>query len=474
MQAARDAAERVPAVLADLAAWDAPPKSGGDWKPASAGKWLQGLPSYRTESAAAPAPADGLVVDAVAKRSASSEKAKAAGNSLFAKGDRAGAVKMYSKALADWPENTAARCNRAFARLKVSAAELKKVDVQLTDILDDATSSELAAMGRQISALSGGSSATCEPRWANLVHVVRDCSLVLETDAGFVKAWHRRGLARSEMARLALLAGGSSKDADKERFQRASEVTIALLDASLPDFRRALELDPKNAATGKELAAVERRLETAKLELSFSVTPPAKKAPDEHLTPAPTPVSAAFPDGPSDSGPRVVEVTEEEARSIERASANAAPDPIPELVVPEVQIQLPRTPPTTAYEFEAFWRSARGSSVKNSAELLFSYVRMLSPQAAASLFVRAISADLFSEMLQVCVLCGAGTADTESALFIKQLLLEFRRTARFDMNTMFFSFADKEGLRDLLNGLEGRPEVLSPDDAQVIRKAYGV
>lgn len=416
---------------------------------------------------------------------AQSEVAKLAGNDLFGKGDRAASIVKYSESLGHWPGNTAARCNRAFAYLKLTEAELRRVDlgVQAAAELDSGTR-DLVETGRRLSAMNGGPSTTCEPRWASLVLAASDCSQVLASDPGYVKAWHRRGLAHAEFSKL--IKAGKAAEALGER-------SLELLEQSLRDLRKARELDSRNAAVKKEVAAMERRVEAEKLALGVA-TKEAMAEPGSEKKKA-TPFSMALPDVSDESAPRVIEMPDDDGDS--RTGTSAAPPaqppsknkPVNEVVaraaaspsradavsiVPEVKRELPARGPSTAYEFEAFWRSAKGASLEESAPFLFSYMKLLPAAGVAGLFARALSADLFTDIIKVCVLQARDTgASSEDSEYVKTLLTDLCGTARFDMNTMFFGYSEKEDLGELISAL-ARASVLTSEESTELRKSYGI
>ena len=100
--------------------------------------------------------------------------------------------------------------------------------------------------------------------------------------------------------------------------------------------------------------------------------------------------------------PKVISVVKEEPKVVsvvKEEPAKKEAEPTKETTTPVVKtfkIEIPKEPPTTAYEFESFWNSC-----KSDPESFFHYFKMIPPQKYAQIFKSSMNADILSSIISI-------------------------------------------------------------------------
>ncbi|KAG1687971.1 hypothetical protein DVH05_004490 [Phytophthora capsici] len=267
-----------------------------------------------------------------------------------------------------------------------------------------------------------------------------DCTLALKADPTHIKSYSRRGTARNSLGkhRLALL-----------------------------DFHRATMLDPKSRQIQAQLQSTRELIRTA-IKRSPKCTEVSIELVEEaSLDKEPNPEedsenkqvvdlqrAKSFPDMKQKLSPQVESVFSPLSTTVRSAKSkkNAA-------ILPK----LPKTAPTTSYEFGRVWKTLalRGDADQKRVllNLRAEYLRMMIPTTLRTVFKTGMESDVLCEIFHVLrevVLgsSGAIAAAKEDNLLALALACELTKIPRFNMTIMLLSDNEKSDMAWVINHLE--------------------
>lgn len=256
-----------------------------------------------------------------------------------------------------------------------------------------------------------------------------DCNQALAWDPNYVKAYHRRGLAREGLSKKVLAA---------------------------EDFRKVLSLEPNNREARQHLTKLEKELKSEgsqsglKEPSSTVVAPPVqaeKSAQRSSVAKRATPPAAATTTAVTAvrveplSAPRSRKASKKPLRRVPIIDV-AGGTPLKEEWVPTGRVPQPELPPppTTSYQFQVDWRQ-----LSPFPELRYKYLKQLNPDRIGSFFREAMESELFCEIL--CILENQFLRDDVD---IYPILSSLPKVGRFSTLVMLLGGEDRKRLARLL------------------------
>lgn len=257
-----------------------------------------------------------------------------------------------------------------------------------------------------------------------------DCSRALEWDPKYVKAYHRRGLARQGLSKKALAA---------------------------EDFRTVLSLEPNNKEARQHLSKLEKELkcgsgdavETKPSSLAHSsnakepaaqVEKAAKRGSASEKASLPIRAVTAVKVEPL-SAPRNRRATE---KPLKRVPIRDVPGgtPLKQEWVAARKTPEPELPPPapTSYQFQVDWRQ-----LAPFPELRYKYLKQMDPSKLGTFFQESMETELFCDIL--CILENQFVRD---GVDILPILSSLPKVGRFSTLVMFLGSEDKKRLARLL------------------------
>jgi len=128
-----------------------------------------------------------------------------------------------------------------------------------------------------------------------------------------------------------------------------------------------------------------------------------------------------------------------------------------------VQVDIPKEPPKTAYEFEMYW-----NCFKSDPQKLFEYFKFIPPNKFHEIFKSSLDADMLSSIMSIL---ERFFPDDVKLLF--EVLQNLTLVNRFDMLIMFLDANEKRVLSNIFNKLMEEQDI-QKDQIQVLRTKYGI
>lgn len=257
-----------------------------------------------------------------------------------------------------------------------------------------------------------------------------DCNQALRWDPNYVKAYHRRGLAREGLGKKAL---------------------------ALEDFRTVLSLEPNNREARQHLTKLEKELksesgQTGSKEPSSTASAPLVQV--EKSTKGSSVVKRTTPPAAAAAATAVTAVRVEPLNAPRNRKASKKPlrrvpivdiaggTPLKEEWVPTGRVQQPELPPppTTSYQFQVDWRQ-----LAPFPELRYKYLKQLDASKIGAFFREAMESELFCEIL--CILENQFLRD---GVDIYPVLSNLPKVGRFSTLVMLLGGEDRKRLARLL------------------------
>lgn len=257
-----------------------------------------------------------------------------------------------------------------------------------------------------------------------------DCCRALEWDPKYVKAYHRRGLARQGLSKRALAA---------------------------EDFRMVLSLEPNNKEARQHLTKLEKELksgggDTVTTEPSSLAQSSNAKEPAARAEKPPKKGSAT---GKASLPIRAVTAVKVEPLSSPR-NRRAAEKPLKRVPIQDVpggtplkegwvaarKTHEPELPPPapTSYQFQVDWKQ-----LAPFPELRYKYLQQIDPSKLEAFFKESMETELFCDIL--CILENQFVRD---GVDIHPILSSLPKVGRFSTLVMFLGSEDKKRLARLL------------------------
>ncbi|XP_050030722.1 RNA polymerase II-associated protein 3-like isoform X3 [Dermacentor andersoni] len=258
-----------------------------------------------------------------------------------------------------------------------------------------------------------------------------DCNRALEWDPNYIKAYHRRGLARQSLSKKALAA---------------------------EDFRMVLSLESNNKEARQHLTKLEKELKagagdmvTTKASSSShslnakepagQVEKPAKKGSAAEKMSLPIRAVTAVKVEPL-TAPRTRRVSEQ--RLLKRVPIRDVPGGtrLKEEWVAATKTHKPQLPPPapSSYQFQVDWRQ-----LAPFPELRYRYLKQMNPSKLGTFFQESMETELFCDIL--CILENQFMRD---GVDIYPILSSLPKVGRFSTLVMFLGSEDKKRLARLL------------------------
>ncbi|XP_075525841.1 uncharacterized protein LOC142557693 isoform X3 [Dermacentor variabilis] len=258
-----------------------------------------------------------------------------------------------------------------------------------------------------------------------------DCNRALEWDPNYIKAYHRRGLARQSLSKKALAA---------------------------EDFRMVLSLESNNKEARQHLTRLEKELKagagdmvTTKASSSShslnakepagQVEKPAKKGSAAEKMSLPIRAVTAVKVEPL-TAPRTRRVSEQ--RLLKRVPIRDVPGGtlLKEEWVAATKTHKPQLPPPapSSYQFQVDWRQ-----LAPFPELRYRYLKQMNPSKLGTFFQESMETELFCDIL--CILENQFMRD---GVDIYPILSSLPKVGRFLTLVMFLGSEDKKRLARLL------------------------
>lgn len=265
-----------------------------------------------------------------------------------------------------------------------------------------------------------------------------DCSRALAWDDSYVKAYHRRGLAREGLGKL----------------QLATE-----------DFRKVLQLDPNNKEAAQRLQTLEQKVKTADAEKGEALQ-------QQGSTKAGSKSSAKVEKAPVATVVQVEPIYKpkcESKKPLRRIPIRDVP-PIDSCVPGEKNadatsavLKAPDVPAAaqSGFQFYVDWkRLARFPNLR------YEYLKQLDPTRLPVLFRQSMETELFSEML-----AALEEHFVRDDLDVSPILENVAKVGRFSTMVMLLGNEDRSRLRRLIDYIVAKSKTC---DADTLRAAYSV
>lgn len=258
-----------------------------------------------------------------------------------------------------------------------------------------------------------------------------DCNQALQWDPNYVKAYHRRGLAREGLSKKAL---------------------------AVEDFQKVLSLEPNNREARQHLTKLEKELKTEDSQVVSSESSPTVSSPPVQAEKSaqggsavqrPPPAAAAATTA-AVTAVRVEPLSAPRNRKASKKPLRRVPiidvpggTPLKEEWVPTGRVPEPELPPppTTSYQFQVDWRQ-----LAPFPELRYKYLKQLNPSKIGVFFQEAMESELFCEIL--CILENQFIRD---GVDIYPVLSNLPKVGRFSTLVMLLGGEDKKRLARLLS-----------------------
>uniref|UniRef100_A0A023G527 RNA polymerase II-associated protein 3 n=2 Tax=Amblyomma TaxID=6942 RepID=A0A023G527_AMBTT len=253
-----------------------------------------------------------------------------------------------------------------------------------------------------------------------------DCTRALEWDPSYVKAYHRRGLAREGLSKRAL---------------------------AVQDFRKVLSLEPNNREARQHLNQLEKDLKPsgagASTEQSSACHPQNTEVPIEQretrnaTTDIPPPVRAVSAAKVEPlSAPRHKKASEKPLKRVTiRDVPGGAPLKEEWVAASKTRNELPLPPPAvSAYQFQIDWRQ-----LAPFPELRYKYLKQMNPSKIGTYFQESMESELFCEILIILE-----NQFVRDGVDIYPIMNNLPKVGRFATLIMFLGSEDKRRLARLL------------------------
>lgn len=264
-----------------------------------------------------------------------------------------------------------------------------------------------------------------------------DCSRALAWDDSYVKAYHRRGLAREGLGKL----------------QLATE-----------DFRKVLQLDPNNKEAAQRLQTLEQKVKTGDEEKSEALQ-------QQESTKAGSKSGAKVEKGPVATVVQVEPIYKpkcESKKPLRRVPIRDVP-PIDSCIPREnadatsAVLRAPDVPAAaqSAFQFYVDWKK-----LARFPNLRYQYLKQLDPTRLPVLFRQWMETELFSEILAVLE-----EHFVRDDLDVSPILENVAKVGRFSTMVMFLGNEDRSRLRRLIDNIVSKSKTC---DVDTLRAAYSV
>ncbi|XP_077496313.1 RNA polymerase II-associated protein 3-like isoform X1 [Amblyomma americanum] len=255
-----------------------------------------------------------------------------------------------------------------------------------------------------------------------------DCSRALEWDPSYVKAYHRRGLAREGLSKRALAA---------------------------QDFRKVLSLEPHNREARQHLTQLEKELKSdgggvctkqstacQPPKVEVLVERPTTRNATTHILPPVSRAVTVVKVEPLGEAPKDKKASE---KLLKRVTIRDVPGGSPlkeEWVAASRTRHEPELPPpaASAYQFQIDWKE-----LASFPELRYKYLKQVNPSKIGTYFKESMESELFCEIL--CILENQFVRD---GIDIYPIMSNLPKVGRFSTLVMFLGSEDKRRLARLL------------------------
>uniref|UniRef100_A0A1E1XD39 RNA polymerase II-associated protein 3 n=1 Tax=Amblyomma aureolatum TaxID=187763 RepID=A0A1E1XD39_9ACAR len=256
-----------------------------------------------------------------------------------------------------------------------------------------------------------------------------DCSRALEWDPSYIKAYHRRGLAREGLSKWALAA---------------------------QDFHKVLSLEPHNREARQHLTQLEKKelkpdgADVCTKQSSTFQTPNVKVSVEQPETrnattdvpPSPVRAVTVVKVEPLGEAPKGKKASE---KQLKRVTIKDIPGGTPlkeEWVAASKTRNEPELPPpaASAYQFQIDWRH-----LAPFPELRYKYLKQMNPSKIGTYFQESMESELFCEIL--CILENQFVRD---GVDIYPIMSNLPKVGRFSTLVMFLGSEDNRRLARLL------------------------
>lgn len=209
----------------------------------------------------------------------------------------------------------------------------------------------------------------------------QDCSASIKIDPKYVKSYFRRGLARKHLNKL---------------------------EEAIDDFQDVLTLEPGNKQAIEELREISKIKESRKRQQEEkliekveekNIEKKPKKIEEKKVKQKLNKVEETKIEKKSEKTTQLLvnakEMKEEKMEQKIGSNKNRSNSTASILNI-SIPLELPKTPPKTSYEFEAFWNSA-----KYDQKIKYAYIKLIPPESFPSLFKNSLTIEIFQEIIQI-------------------------------------------------------------------------
>ncbi|CAN8026435.1 unnamed protein product [Ixodes persulcatus] len=265
-----------------------------------------------------------------------------------------------------------------------------------------------------------------------------DCSRALAWDDGYVKAYHRRGLARDGLG----------------KHQLAAE-----------DFRRVLQLDPSNKEAAQRLRVLELKIKTGDAQKSEA---PQQLESTETVSKPNTKVEEAAVATVVKVEPIFKPKCECSKRPLRRVPIRDVPSADGDVSTENADATsaMPRAPDVPAPAQSAFQFYVDWKRLARFPDLRYRYLKQLDPTRLPFLFRQSMETELFSEMLVVLE-----EHFVRDDVDVGPILENVAKVGRFSTMVMLLGKEDQTRLRFLIDHTVSKSKTC---DADTLRAAYSV
>ncbi|CAF0784426.1 unnamed protein product [Rotaria sordida] len=280
-----------------------------------------------------------------------------------------------------------------------------------------------------------------------------DCTLAIQLDKNYLKAYYRRALARIELEKIEQARQDLEYILTREPSNNDAKIKLDELNKN-DEIKRLGRIYPlSDKPIDKRSTKPLKRIEIQEIDtsiISSSQTTKKKTIVIEEMDtnlPSSEPIvqpSSSFPPPPP---PPPSSLQSEKPTIVEKPSNKSIP--------------IPTTIPSTGFQFKRDW-----SNLNNQIEQQSIYFNKISPKSYKTIFSTGLDSSVFSRIL----LLWSNQANIDEHLI--DSMYELRQTPRFDTQLSFLSNDDKRLLRTILQRLQN--ECSSTDKIQTILRDYKI
>ncbi|CAF3541444.1 unnamed protein product [Rotaria sp. Silwood1] len=280
-----------------------------------------------------------------------------------------------------------------------------------------------------------------------------DCTLAIQIDQNYLKAYYRRSLARIELKKIEqarkdleyiLIHEPLNNDAKNKLDELNKNDEIKRLGRIYPLYDK-----PIDKRSTKPL----KRIEIQEIDTSIitnSVTTKKKTIVIEEMDtdlPSAEPIITPSPSSPTPPPPPPPSSQSQKSIITEKPSTKS--------------VSIPTTVPTTGFQFKRDW-----SNLNNQLEQQTIYFNKIPPKSYKTIFSTGLDSSVFSKIL----LLWSNQINIDEHLI--DSMYELRQTPRFDTQLSFLGNDDKNLLKTILQRLQN--ECSSTDKIQTILHDYKI